>query len=372
MTTNSGRMTAHWLDHVAIPTNDLNVFTDWAVMTLGLRPGKFHGISTAERQKNVPVHVFLMMYEDNGEDHGLGPHHIGAFLTPEIMPEITAPLGKGTPRHGFFIDPKDIDKHMARLEEIDHLARNPTYFNPNQHGTGIERSLPYSDPIRTSFAGEEGTIIYFKDPDGSDWEFWAPDKMPESAMADVTKLGVGRLSSVTYGSRDLQKTADFMAEFCGLEAAEGGSGDGNTLVLPLAAGPRIVYERVTEPDQRCKAGTGIGLHAALTVHADDWIPLYEELWDKLPEWDGPGANGDEPPAFRTEVHGSLVGRRFKKMLGRGDYFLDGEGHIYHFHGGCSSRKDGTLADYDVKKDETYLLEIAEAKGLEVPDTAVVF
>ena len=368
MATNTGRMMPHWLDHAAIPTNDVDVFAKWAVRALGVRPGGYLGVSTVERQKNVPIHIFMAIDDGDraGEEMGgdldsiLSHQHIGPFLVPEIMPEMTAPLGKGTPRYGFYICAEDINRHMARLHEIDHEARNPKTANPNQNGAGVARSLPYSDPIRASFAGEEGTVIYFQDPDGSQWEFWAPDEMPKGAMSDRTKLGVGRLASATYGSRDLQKTADFMAEFCGLEAAKVGAGDGDTLVLPLAAGPRIVYQRVTEADQRCKAGTGIGLHVSLTVHADDLIPLYEKMWDKLPEWVGSGSNGDEPPPFRTEMHGSLVGRRLKKMLGRGDYFLDGEGHIFHFHGTFSKTEDGSLPEYETKLDSTYLYEIAEA------------
>ena len=99
MTTNSGRMMPHWLDHVAIPTYDLHVYTDWAVTTLGGQRTKFYGISTAERQKNVPVHVFLLLHAGpTGTASHIGSHHIGVFLTPEIMPEMTKPLGKGTPR----------------------------------------------------------------------------------------------------------------------------------------------------------------------------------------------------------------------------------------------------------------------------------
>ena len=59
------------------------------------------------------------------------------------------------------------------------------------------------------------------------------------------------------------------------------------------------------------------------------------------------------------------------MLGRGDYFADGEGHVFHFHGAINNRKNGPLIIYNSKNDEEYLVELALAKGLEIPDPAVV-
>ena len=369
----SRRMTLHWIDHVTIPTNDMNAISKWAVAALGAQPGSYYGVSTAERQKNVPVHVFMALHEDHGidEESGLQPNHFGAFLLPEMLPKETAPLGKATPRYGFYIRREDIDAHMKRLERIDHAARNPTGINTNKHGVGIPRCLPYSDPVRTSIGGEDGTVIRFTDPDDGQWEFWAPDRMPHGAMSDPTPLGVGRISTATYGSRNLRKTAEFFSRFCGIEPAETGSDFDRRLVMPLAGGPHIVYELTAEPDVRTKDGTGIGLHAALTVEADDLIPLYERMWEAIPEWDGPGENGVEPPPVRTEMHGSLVGRRWKKMLGRGDYFSDGEGHVFHFHGAINRRSEGSLVLYDNKNDEDYLVELSKAKGLEIPDPAVV-
>lgn len=373
MAQKSGPMTVYWLDHITIPTNDLTRWVKWGVRTLGLQPGPFEGLSTDEQHHHVPIHGFMAI---EGRDvppelYGSTPHHVGVFVLPEQMEKSTAALGQGTPRYGFYIRAKDIDQHMARLEKADYLARNPEITNTNVHGSGITSTQPYSDPIRTTIAGEDGTIIYFEDPDGSQWEFWAPDKMPEGAMDDCTPLGVGRLSSATYGSQDLQKTADFFSKFCGLEPFEGGGGSNDTLVLPLAGGPTMTYRLVTEPDQRTKEGTGIGLHAALAVVAEDFVPMYEELWDKVPEWDGPPKSGPEVPPYRTEMHGSLVGRRWKKLLGRGDYFFDGDGHTFHFQGCFSKTKNATLTNYDSKDDELYLEELAAARGLTIPNAKVI-
>lgn len=384
MATNSGRMTIHWIDHIAVPTNELNLWTQWAAATLGIRAGGFYGVSTEEREHNVPIHRFLPIAKsdrapDAGDNLGhLKPHLLGIFLMPKAMPKSGAELGKGTPRYGFYIRPEDIDAHMTRLERVDQLARNPEIINTNVHGAGIASTLPYSDPVRTTIAGEEGTIIYFEDPDANQWEFWAPDQMPEGAMSDCSSLGVGRLSSGTFGCRDLQKTAEFYAKYCGLEPANTDSKADDTLVLPLAGGPRIVYQRVSEPDYRTKQGSGIGLHTALTVQADDLMPMYEKLWAALPEWEGQlgglddkAPQGDAPP-FRTEMHGSLVGRRWKKLIGRGDYFLDDGGNAFHLHGVFSEREDGSLAVYKTKDEEEYLMEWAETKGLRMPEVTDIF
>ena len=67
--------------------------------------------------------------------------------------------------------------------------------------------IPRTDPLRTAAEGDEGIAIYFQDPDGNQFEFWAPDRMPKGAMDVCTAEGVGRVSSGVYGSRDLQRTA---------------------------------------------------------------------------------------------------------------------------------------------------------------------
>ena len=81
-----------------------------------------------------------------------GSCRIGAFLQPENYPPAKK-LGKDMPRCGFYIRPEDIGTHLRRLD---------------QH------KIVHSEPIKTAAEGEEGTVIYFADPDGNQYEFWAP------------------------------------------------------------------------------------------------------------------------------------------------------------------------------------------------------
>ena len=39
-------------------------------------------------------------------------------------------------------------------------------------------------------AGEEGTALYFRDPDGNQYELWATDTPPPSAMEGDNKAGL--------------------------------------------------------------------------------------------------------------------------------------------------------------------------------------
>ena len=98
-----------------------------------------------------------------------GSCRIGAFLQPENYPPAKE-LGKDMPRCGFYIRPEDIDMHLRRLD---------------QH------KIPHTRPGKTAAEGEEGTVIYFADPDGNQYEFWAPVKMPEGAM-EIAHFGERR------------------------------------------------------------------------------------------------------------------------------------------------------------------------------------
>ena len=37
-------MTVHWIDHIAIPTNDMNAISRWATAALGAQPGSYYGV----------------------------------------------------------------------------------------------------------------------------------------------------------------------------------------------------------------------------------------------------------------------------------------------------------------------------------------
>ena len=142
----------HWIDHYVVGTNDMGAWADWAVSATGITRRPLIGLTTAARKRNIKITCFL--WWDGGSCR------IGAFLQPGIYPPAKA-LGEDLPRCGFYIQPEDIELHLRRLD---------------QH------KVPHTDPVKTAADGDEGTVIYFADPDGNQYEFWAPVHMPEGAM----------------------------------------------------------------------------------------------------------------------------------------------------------------------------------------------
>jgi hypothetical protein len=163
----------HWIDHYVVGTNDMGAWADWAVNATGITRRPLIGLTTAARKRNIKITCFL--WWDGGSCR------IGAFLQPEIYPPAKA-LGEDLPRCGFYIRPEDIDLHLRRLDQYKIL---------------------HTDPIRTASEGDEGTVIYLADPDGNQYEFWAPVHMPEGAMEICTSEKVGRISHVVHGARVL-------------------------------------------------------------------------------------------------------------------------------------------------------------------------
>jgi catechol 2,3-dioxygenase-like lactoylglutathione lyase family enzyme len=274
-----------------------------------------------------------------------GSCRIGAFLQPEIYPTAKE-LGKDMPRCGFYIRAEDIDHHLKRLDR---------------------HKIPHSDPVKTAADGDEGTVIYFADPDGNQYEFWAPVNMPEGAMEICTEERVGRISHTVYGSRDLARTAAFFEKYCGMEAEQNPRTGEGTLVLRMRAGARLVYKLVEEVDERIAGHSPWwDMHTAFTVRDNDFFPNYRRMWDGLPEESGPketlNDSRDKEDNFpaRTGLHRSPVGYRWKEIYQRGDEFYDWDGHAFHFIGGIPVKNDGSLALYQTKEQEEYLRELAES------------
>ena len=325
----------HWIDHVVLGTNDMGAWAEWAVNAIGVA-GRIRGMTTAARERNQPIQVSLYI--------GDGSCHFVAFLQREALPPSKG-LGKGTPRYGFFVRPDDVDEHLRRLDA---------------HG------IPHTDPVRTAAEGDEGTAIYFEDPDGNQFEFWAPVRMPDGAMEVSTALGVGRLSSAVYGSRDLQRTASFFEEFCGLRRLDSSEVPEDALVLPLEGGARLVYNLVDEVDDRVAGhGPSIGLHAALTVRDDAYFSTLRRMWERLPEEDDKARKDlsiteeDALPA-RTGFQGRPTSKQQKEMGQRGDYFYDWDAHSFHLVGGTATRADDSLAVYRPKEPIEYLKDLKRA------------
>jgi catechol 2,3-dioxygenase-like lactoylglutathione lyase family enzyme len=296
--------TIYWIDHFAVPSNDVDAWIKFQMNVLGARLVRINGLTTEARQRNQGIAAFC----------GMPNSMVDGFLSPDSLPAAGGP-GEGWPRFGFFIRAEEIDEHLRRLDE---------------------QNVPHTDPIRTSAEGQEGTAIRFADPDGNQLEFWAPTRLPTGAMAGATPLKVGRISHAVYESRDLDRTADFFNRYAALDPISSSDLEKDTLAMPLAGGGRIVYHKVAELSPWTLTRASGGPHAALTVRDEDFWPNYKRMWEALPEGERPDTNTDTAafptlPA-RTIMHGSGGGRRWFKMYGRGDDFYDWDANAFHFIG----------------------------------------
>jgi catechol 2,3-dioxygenase-like lactoylglutathione lyase family enzyme len=330
------RGAVHWIDHFVVGTNDLVAWADWAVNATGVAPSPIRGVTTAARKRNQPFQCFLWWDDPSCR--------MGAFLQSEMYPS-SKELGHDTPLCGFYVRPEDMDRHVQRLDR---------------------HAIPHTSPARIETEGDPGTTVFFADPDGNQWAFFAPDEMPAGAMEVSTSNGVGRISHAVYGSRDLQRTAGFYEEYCGVRPVQSTAIPEDTLVLRLQGGARIVYNLVDVPDERTAGhGPWWDMHTALTVRDDEFFPNYQRMWAGLPEEPGPKedinlplAEEDALPA-RTGLHRSPVGYRWKETYSRGDEFYDWDGHAFHFIGGVSQTDDGSLARYVGKEQDAYLNELTD-------------
>lgn len=320
----------YWIDHYTVGTDDLQRWIDFHARVLGAEP---------ERTDSPRTPDITFQY--------VGLCHQGGFLQKTPMPA-AAPPGETLPRYAWFVRPDEIDAHVRRLDA---------------------QGVPHTAPLRTSATGADGIAVYFTDPDGNQFELWAPAQMPEGAMDHANRLGIGRISHVTYESRDLARTAAFFERYCMLEPFGGHDVAADLLVLPLAGGAcRLIYERVETLGYRT-SGRGIyrDMHTALVVREEDLWPNYERMWAGLPEWDydarvgPPPANGPDLPA-RTALHGSPAGRRWKATFGRGDDWYDWDANLFHFLVGVP--RDGTMRDYEPHTIDYYMEDYLTARGLQ--------
>ena len=317
--------TVYWIDHYVVGTDDLKRWTEFQSKVIGARSGD-----------NFRVIAF--------QDITPCCHH-GAMLSPEPLPP-SAGLGKGLPRHGLFIRQQDVDVHLRRLDDL---------------------GVRHLDPMRTSAEGEEGISVAWEDPDGNQFEFWAPDRLPEGAMAGASPVGVGRISHGVYESLDLQRAADHFATYCALEPRQATDVSADTLVLRLVGGARVVYKKVDTMSQRTGGFGKLGAaHAALVVRDEDFWPNYERMWDGVPEWEWDAKQrrfvgaGTELPA-RTSRHGSPAGERWFDIRGRGDDWYDWDTNCFHFMGGVPH--DRQFDQYEPHTMEWHLPQYLEKHGV---------
>ncbi len=272
------------------------------------------------------------------------PCHHGGFVQRIPVPKSKG-LGKGLPRHGLFVRPQDIDDHLRRLDQYH---------------------VNHTDPVRTSADGDEGISILWEDPDGNQFEFWAADRMPEGAMDGAGPTKVGRISHGVFESRDLQRTTDFFNHYCALEPLRNSDIPADTLVLPLAAGGRLVFKKVETLGERTSGfGKLNAMHDALVVRDEEFFPNYERMWAELPDWELDenknfvGGGPDLPP--RTALHGSPAGRKFFDVYGRGDDWYDWDSNQFHFYGGVP--QNGAMDQYEPHSMEFHIGEYRKAHGL---------
>jgi predicted enzyme related to lactoylglutathione lyase len=309
--------TVHWIDHYVTNSEDIPRWAAFHERVLG-------AVTMPDPTGTLP-----------GVFQQIARIRHGAFRPRRPMPPPKG-LGKDFPRYGYYIHADDIVAHVSRLDDAGAI-----------HG----------EPVRTAAFGEAGTSIGWQDPDGNQFEFWAPDELPEGAMTECGPERVGRISHGVFESRDLDRTAAFFKRYCDLDPICNADVASDILALRLAAGGRLVFQRVTELGGRT---TGMGMrdvHTALLVHEDSYFPNYERMWAGLPEWDfDPSAgqlidDAEQLPA-RTVLHPSPPGRRFHAMAKRGDDFFDWDTNMFHFYGGTPLGE--SLAIYDGRSVEDYI------------------
>lgn len=322
----------YWIDHFVVPISDLDRWVQFMRDVLGAT-GTW---GEAPPPGGPRVGAFLKA--------PAGYCHMAAFTQSTPIP-LNSGLGKALPRYGLYIRPDDVEGHLRRLDRFD---------------------VPHTQPIRTTQDGEEGTAIYFQDPDGNQLEFWAPTHMPDGAMDGASAVKVGNIASATFESRDLHRTAGFYTRHCNIDPLSNADIGKDTLAFALAGGGRVVFKKVDKLDVRTGGSTRWrGVHSAYIVRDEEFIPSYRRIWDELAEWDydereqGPLATDPGDLPARTGMHGSAAGRRWKALYGRGDQLYDWDTNSFHFVGGVSPSP--TLARYEGRYMDTYVESFLKAR-----------
>src|SRR5437762_11767661 len=119
--------TIYWIDHYVVGSDDLERWGKFHEQVIGAQPADQFG----------PPRGILFQNITNCCHHG-AQKPLDGKLAP------AGQLGKGRPRHALFIRKEDIDEHLRRLDDL---------------------KVPHLDPVRTSAEGDEGTAIYWEDPD---------------------------------------------------------------------------------------------------------------------------------------------------------------------------------------------------------------
>src|SRR4051812_5145583 len=175
-----------WITPSVTAPNDPTRPEKFYASVFGPEPRRANGAALTPQERENPHILFLWP---------TNTYHFGSCVQPKPLPPSHG-LGTDLPRYGYYIRQSEMDNHLRRL---DHFQVN------------------HSDPIRTSAEGEPGVVIYWEDPDQNQLEFWAPDRLPEGAMAGEGPLHIGRFSGVTLACRDLDRSTEFFASACAID-----------------------------------------------------------------------------------------------------------------------------------------------------------
>lgn len=311
----------YWIDHCGVPTNNLLRWKAFYEDVMGAHLHRLYGLTTNERARHSPIRCFMSMGRYN---------LIGGFLQASELPAIPE-HGESLPRYAYFVRPEDIDDHRKRLEE---------------------QGVAYVGPVRTSAEGRDGMALYFKDPDGTQIELWAPRQMPDGAMEQDNPVGIGRLSHTVQESRDLSRTAEFYSKYLDMSVLESADIPKDTLVMESAGVARLVFKEVKDIGPRTGSHVKFdGQHLALAVREEEFLTMYGRIWDALPGSDY--VPGQPPPDEsilppRTQHHATVIRGESPDPYGHGIYFYDWDCSVYHFVG--AQPVNGAMIHYEVTID----------------------
>jgi catechol 2,3-dioxygenase-like lactoylglutathione lyase family enzyme len=299
----------HWIDHYVVPTNHMVRWEQFMERVLGAVIEHKGGLSTREYNRGGYIRSF----------YNMGRHEIGGFLQTDMLPD-APPLGQSLPRYGFYVRPEEIEGHLRRFDEA---------------------KVEHSDPTRISAGGEEGTVVYFRDPDGNEYELWAPRSLPPGAMESGNPTGLGRISHVVLESHDLDRSLDFHTKLLAIDPIHSADIPRDILALRLAGGGRIVFQKIS-PETETRGGEAWhGIHTALTIRDEDWDLAYNRVWESMPDGarysgynDAPDyATRRQPKAPYTSHPGSVLRGEWGNPDRRGSSFSDWDSNHFHFSQG---------------------------------------
>jgi catechol 2,3-dioxygenase-like lactoylglutathione lyase family enzyme len=308
----------HWIDHFVAPTNDMVKWEKFIEGALGGHVAHKGGLSTVQYNRGGYIRSF----------YDVGRHEIGGFLQLDMLPE-PRQLGQGLPRYGFFVRPEDIVGHLRRFDELH---------------------VEHSDPTQISDGGDEGTVVYFRDPDANEFELWAPDHLPPGAMDSGNPTGLGRISHVVLESRDLDRTLAYHAELLALDPIYSTDIPKDLLVFRQAGGGRILFQKIA-PDAETRGGSQwFGVHSALTIRTEHWDEAYGRVWDRTRDGRKYMGYKDAPDLETrrqlvepfTSHPGSVLRGEWGDPNRRGENFSDWDNNEFHFTRGKFEPGDASL------------------------------